>query len=163
MFKVFTALAFKKLRVNIMKKYADIVVFDKFGQIALLVEVKNKREKSEDWAIQLHRNIYAHDDMPMMPYFLLAMPDKFYLWKNAASEKPDFTISPQVFLQQFYITTGIPENHSEIGFSFVISFWLNKITTGELSEKTIDSKYKWLITSGFLEKLNGGHITSEAA
>ena len=39
---------------------ANIVVYDKNGQLAAVIEAKDKKGASKDWAIKMRRNLYAH-------------------------------------------------------------------------------------------------------
>ena len=43
-----------------MKFKADMVVYDRAGQLALVVEAKNKLGTSSDWAAKMRRNMLAH-------------------------------------------------------------------------------------------------------
>ncbi len=115
-----------------MKQYADIVVFDKNSQLALIAEVKSKRGTSSDWAKKMRRNMYAHGLLPETPFFLLALPDRFYLWKNVHNTleplEPTQQIDPTPFLQPYYVRSGIsPSELFEESFDLVVVAWLNQV------------------------------------
>ena len=57
----------------------DLAVYNKDGQLVLVVEVKGKLNASAHWASQLRSNILAHGVYPKAPDFLMVFPDKFYL------------------------------------------------------------------------------------
>ena len=67
-----------------MKRLADIAVFSRDYRITLVVEVKGQKHATDEWAAKLRRNLLAHDMIPPSQYFLLALPDHFYLWKENA-------------------------------------------------------------------------------
>ena len=67
---------------------ADIVVFGPDARPQLLVEVKNRSAASPEWAAQLRRNLAVHFGLTSTPYFLLALPDIFYFWRNAEGDQP---------------------------------------------------------------------------
>ena len=83
----------------------DIEVYDRDAQLVLAAEVKSKTNASPEWAIQLRRNILAHGIYPNPPYFLMAFPDKFFLWSKAASEmqndEPDYVVDARPILQPY--------------------------------------------------------------
>jgi hypothetical protein len=63
---------------------ADIVIYDKHGQLAAIIEAQNIKGASKDWAIKMRRNLYEDGFLPKTPYFLLVLPNKLYIWKNTA-------------------------------------------------------------------------------
>jgi hypothetical protein len=74
---------------------ADILGFDRKGQVKLVAEVKNRRNAPSSWITQLRRNLLAHTPVPTDAYFLLIFPDHLYLWKPSAKpeldKNPDFS------------------------------------------------------------------------
>ncbi|ADI64613.1 hypothetical protein Aazo_2748 ['Nostoc azollae' 0708] len=62
--------------------YADMAVHGKNRHFQMLVEAKNKRGASKILAAKMRRNMYSHGLLPEAHFFLLALPDKFYLWKD---------------------------------------------------------------------------------
>ncbi len=57
----------------------DLAVYDSQHQLVLVVEVKSIAGASPEWAARLRRNILAHGTFPNAPFFLVALPDRFYL------------------------------------------------------------------------------------
>ena len=151
-----------------MKQYADILVFDKNGQLALIVEVKSKRETSTDWAAQMRRNMYAHGLLPPAPFFLLALPDRFYLWKNTdkllESVEPTFKIDPTAFLKPYYDNSGIsPSSITGKSFDLIVVSWLNQILRADAPQYLQNTNQDWIISSGLFDRLIGGHLELETA
>lgn len=147
---------------------SDIMAYDSEGNLALVVEVKNKRGTDNEWATKMRRNMLAHGLVPSARYFLLALPDRFYLWKDKPLpelEKPGYEIDPLPFLEPYFEGVGIqPENLSGAGFELLVLSWLNELAqTGELPDTLLKGDNAWLIESGLLEAINQGHIVPEVA
>jgi hypothetical protein len=151
-----------------LKAYADIVAFDKSGQLVLIVEVKNKFGTSAEWAKGMRRNLYAHGLLPSVPFFLLALPDKFYLWKNAGREAealdPTMEIDPTAFLRPYYDRAGVaPHELMGKAFELIIAGWLDSVMRADSPADLEGDDLEWLVTSGLLDSLSGGRLELEAA
>lgn len=89
----------------------DIAAYDRKKQLMLAVEVKNKLGTSSDWAAQLRRNILAHGTYSFPPYFLLALPDRFYLWNESQKppelSEPTYSIDARPILQPYFEQVGV--------------------------------------------------------
>ncbi len=145
---------------------ADVVVYDKNGQLAAVIEAKNKKGTSKDWATRMRRNLYAHGDWPKTPYFLLALPDRLYLWKNAANTpeivEPDYEVDVTDVLKPYYERSGIsPEKISGESFEFLLVSWLNEIIQVSTPSNVNTPSQDWLVNSGLLETIKTGRIVSE--
>src|SRR5687768_11362330 len=85
---------------------ADFAVYSPKGEIVLIVEAKVLTETSSGWATRTRRNILEHDVTPNSRFFLLALPDRFYLWKDASITpelvEPSYEIDAVPFLQPYY-------------------------------------------------------------
>ena len=51
-----------------MTAKSDLVLYDRHGQLAALVIIKNKRGTTRDWATQFRRNILASEALPPVPF-----------------------------------------------------------------------------------------------
>jgi hypothetical protein len=120
---------------------ADLVVYDRNGQIALIAEIKRKTGCSPEWAAKWRRNILAHGGMPDIKFFMIALPDRFYLWKNADSAPepvaPTFEIDAEPLLAPYLKESGmLPKDISGQGFELIVSAWLNSVLhSGKSLEK----------------------------
>ena len=151
-----------------MRQYADILAFDKYGQLSLIVEVKNKRGASSDWAARMRRNMFAHGLLPNAPFFLLALPDNFYLWKNIDGNldtiQPTQRVDPRPFLQSYYKNFGISfDDLTGRSFEFIVTSWLNQISRLRNSKDLFGEGQDWLVSSGLFDNLAGGHLETEVA
>jgi hypothetical protein len=70
-----------------MDRGVDIAVNSRDGGLLLIVEVKNRPRTSPDWAVKFRQNLLAHHAIPRATYFLLALPDQLYLWKDAWNQE----------------------------------------------------------------------------
>jgi hypothetical protein len=150
-----------------MRQYADILAFDKDGQLALVAEVKSKLGTSSDWAAKMRRNMFAHGSVPNAPFFLLALPDSFYLWENTGrtSEivEPTQKVNPQPFLQPLFgLTAASYQDLTEKSFELVVTSWLNQVLRAQSPQDLLEENQDWLVSSGLFEKLTGGHLSLEA-
>lgn len=145
-----------------MTQYADILVFDRNGQVAVIIEAKNKLNTTKEWAAKMRRNMFSHDLLPAAPYFLLALPDVFYIWKETTGfygiVDPMLIINPKPFLQPFFDIIGVtPKDISGQRFELIISTWLNNVLTSTKDE-LLQSNQEWVIEAGVYEKISGGYI-----
>jgi hypothetical protein len=149
-----------------MTTRADLVTYDKDGQLALVVEVKNKTGTSSVWAANMRRNILAHGLLPNMKFFLLALPDRFYLWRSPNNtpeiRQPDYEIDSTLFLEPYYKQLGLlPSGLGGASFELVIASWVSQLT--QIDRTSIPQGLEWLEESGLFDVLVGGRVVSEAA
>jgi hypothetical protein len=142
---------------------ADFVVNGVNDDPQLIVETKAKASASRDWAAQLRRNIFAHVSLPNAPYFLLASPERFYLWKNAspsAVAQPDYEIDAEEALRNYVsrLETPLPRL-SENGFKFLIHAWLDDVAS--VASEKLAAPDQWLLDSGLFEAIRHGTIKSQ--
>jgi len=147
---------------------ADIVAFDKRGQLVLMVEAKNKWGTSVEWAARMRQNMYAHDLLPKAPFCLLALPDRFYLWKNAGETQevmePTLEIDPTPFLQPYYEKFGVaPSKLTGKSFELIVAAWLNQVLAADSASDFEALDQDWLLSSGLFDSLAGGYLELEAA
>ncbi|KPA18669.1 hypothetical protein MHK_001117 [Candidatus Magnetomorum sp. HK-1] len=148
-------------------KYSDMIIYGPNGQINLLIQVKNKRGTSHDWAAKVRKNILSHKEIPETNLFLLALPDHFYLWKNSkklpSGIYPTHDINPIPFLTPYYEKIGIaPEKLSGESFELIISSWINEYQLTDTIPSDIPNETRnLLIDSGIFNAINNGRISSD--
>ncbi len=145
---------------------ADLIAYDKDGQLAVIIEIKNRIGTSKEWATRMRRNIYAHGSWPKTPYFLLALPDRFYLWRNAGNAperiEPDYEVDSGRLLGPYYEKSGLsPTDLSHDGFELLVTSWLNQVMQDGASS-LVQQNRDWLVDSGLFESIKKGHLVSEA-
>jgi hypothetical protein len=145
----------------------DLSVNDLNGQLILVVEIKQKLNTSPEWAAKFLRNILAHGTFPKAKYFLLAFPDRFYLWNcdevSVDISMPTYIIDASELLQPYFKRAEVsPKTISGKGFELIIAFWVGEIMHSESSEE-IEKSQPWLIDSGLYAALSNGVVSNEAA
>lgn len=142
----------------------DMVAYDAAGRLALAVEVRNKRGSDNQWAAATRQLLLENGYANAAPYFLLALPDRLYLWVDKHQSdlvEPDYSIDPLPFLKPYLGTPYVPEHLSNIAFEMVVEAWLASLTwTGELPANVAENG-NWLIESGLLDALKNGWLAYE--
>ena len=151
-----------------MTSAPDIVVSAPDKRVQLVAEVKNKRGASADWAAQMRRNLLVHGVIPSAPYFLLATPDRFYLWKDHNSGQdvvpPDYEIESAGILASYIDRLGIPlAELSEPSLELLVTSWLHDLIGFDHSREDALPAYHWLFDSGLYEALTQGSVATEVA
>jgi hypothetical protein len=141
----------------------DFVGYNQRGQVVLLAEAKSQLGTTDQWAAQLRRNILAHGSLPPAPFFLIATPDRVYIWKQKESDmeaaSPDLVLEARHALGPYFAKLGRPI--SQLGreaFQHMVHWWLNDLalSTGEMANE--DSSLRWLAESGFLDCIRTARI-----
>lgn len=137
---------------------ADIVGFDRNGDVKLVAEVKNRRGVSKSWAATFRRNLLAHSEIPSSAFFLLIFPDQLHLWKPGVAanveQKPDVTAQvPEGFFSHSGSTTAL---------EFSTFGWLSHLTRLTATEGLKkDPFWTWATNSGLADSLEGGRVELE--
>ncbi len=148
-----------------MSSRADMIAVDATGGSILVVETKNRLRVSALWAAKLRRNLIAHGVVGKAKYFLLATPDRFFLWTNGADEisevPPTYEFDPSDLLAPYLAAAGItPETVSGHSFELIVGAWLRDLLASDKLPNEIHQKHSWL--SAILDDLKGGHVAYEA-
>lgn len=147
-----------------MRTIADLIVYSADDQARLIVEVKNRKGVTDEWAVQMHRNLIAHGLVPPTIYFLLALPDHFYLWKPSnltESNRADYKVASQEILQQFANQPNL-DALSEVGLELLVNSWLSRVISSPIDRKS-SPELNWIFDSGLYDSINGGSIRVETA
>ncbi|MBI4470507.1 MAG: hypothetical protein HY650_14415 [Acidobacteria bacterium] len=145
---------------------ADLVLYDRHGQLAAVAEIKNKLGTSRQWAALLRRNILAHGGFRSVNFFLLVTPDRLYLWKEVGEEsipvEPTYEVDAHPLLEPYFTNAGIdPTNISGRAFELVVAAWLADLIRSEGSFDNLPGEDSWLVESGFLAAVKNGRIEYE--
>ncbi len=149
-------------------KYVDIAVYSRDDELQLMVEVKSRVDATVGWAAHMRRNMVAHLGLPRSPFFLLALPDHFYLWRGPASPldivPPDYDIDPVPLLADYVDDAqralGVI---SEYGLTLAVSSWLADLVATDVDMEVIPPKYAWLVNSGLYSAIKSGTVKSQPA
>jgi hypothetical protein len=140
---------------------ADIIALSPNGEAVLVVEAKNKRGTSSDWAAKMRRNLMVHLQTPA-PYFLVATPDRFYFWfgngTDTQPKPPSVTMNAHDLLQTYVRHTNLPaENLSEASFELIIASWLQELVR-EPPNRERSGYPPQLFDSGLFHALHGASL-----
>jgi hypothetical protein len=148
-----------------MQTTADFVVHAPDDSIRLVVEAKIYSNESPEWAATYRNNVLTYGGAPQAPYFLLASPHHFYLWKDApvtAEALPDYQIDAQALLPAYLRDFSVPLNHlSVVGWEFVVAAWLDDLVGGPLPPELPLPVQQWLVDSGLYDAVRDGRVTSQ--
>jgi hypothetical protein len=149
-----------------MSQMVDLVAYNPGGEIILIVEVKSRTETSRDWATRMRRNMLAHGAVPNARFFLIALPDRLYLWKEVDNRpelvEPTYEIDATPFFQPYYEKANIAaENVSGQSFELIVAAWLNELTWSGIPPTVPGAQKRFLEETGLLEALKGGSVAVE--
>ena len=151
-----------------MDSRLDLAVYNHDDELVLIVEVKTKLDASREWATRLRRNILAHGILPSAKFFLLALPDRFYLWKDAGNNlaeiEPTYTIDARPILTPYFEQAGVaPDQISGVSFELIVSSWLSELVHSDKIPEGDGAVRNWLIESGLYNAVVGGRLAHEVA
>ncbi|MGH2410992.1 MAG: hypothetical protein ACRDGS_11575 [Chloroflexota bacterium] len=145
----------------------DLAVFSANGQLQLVAEVKNRVGATLDWAARMRLNLVEYSDMPDAPFFLLALPDHFYLWHEVTPRTtlayPQYDINPTSILAPYL---GVPsrsvDTMSESGLLLAVSAWLSDLVASSLDRREEKPDCMWLFDSMLYDTIKGGTVRTYA-
>lgn len=144
----------------------NIGVYNRKGELILVVEIKNKLHTSSEWVTKFRRNIFAHGLLPKVPYFLMVFLDKFYLWTDQEARldesEPSYVIDANPIFQPYFEKAGIKNEQqiSEESLELIFSSWLTTILYLKEISNEVESQ-QWLIDSGLYAAIAGGSLHYE--
>jgi hypothetical protein len=146
---------------------ADVAVYSPDGNLQLVVEIKNRPGASAEWVIQMRRNLLVHAVIPLSPYFLLVLPDFFYLWTDAVSvhelAPPAYQIKAADVLAPYLDpSTQALKDLSEYSLELLVTSWLEDLVGTELRRDSVGPHLHWLFDSGLYAAITHGSVTVEA-
>jgi hypothetical protein len=129
-----------------------------------MAEAKAKVGTSPRWAAQLRRNLMPHWGAARPKYFLLAMPDKFYLWRDGATaetEAPaDFEIDARDLLRPYFEGAKVsPTSINPYVFELIVAGWLHALLASDDLPAEMRSRDPGL--AELFDAVKGGYIASE--
>ena len=150
-----------------MTQAVDLVAYNPERELTLVVEVKARTGTSREWAMQLRRNMLAHHPFPKSRYMLLALPDHFYLWKDADPAAqlvdPTYELDVRPFLRSYYDEAETSADRiSGSSFELIIFFCLTQLLHRGLPPDAPEDQKQFFLESGLLEALKNGRIEAGA-
>ena len=116
----------------------------------------------------MRSNLFVHSVIPFSPFFLLALPDRFYLWKQSHTPTeavlPDYQVEATPILAAYIDQSKIPVSGlSEYGLELIVNSWLNDLCNSDITREKADPNQLWLFDSGLIEAIRNGSVKTEAA
>ncbi len=141
----------------------DLAVFSANGQLQLVAEVKNRVDATPDWAARMRLNLVEYSDMPEAPFFLLALPDHFYLWHDVMPRNtlayPQYDLNPAPMLAPYLgDTSRSAATMSESGLLLAVSAWLSDLVVSSLDRREVGPDLMWLFDSMLYDTIKGGTV-----
>jgi hypothetical protein len=151
-----------------MSQIADFVAYSPDGQIALIAEAKGRTNTSRSWATRMRRNMLAHGEVPNSPFFLLALPDRLYLWKDVGNMpelvEPTYEIDATPLFQSYYATARVsPDQLTGESFELIVTSWLNELVRSGIPAEIPEPQRQLLQESGLLDAIRGGSLAVEVS
>ena len=144
---------------------ADLAVLNRVGELILLVEIKNRLGTTKAWATAYRRNLIGDGFLPNVPFFLIATPDHFYVWKDAPLtaelREPDYDLNPSAFLTSLPAEIrSLPIFARTHWFEYTVKAWLADLLNATGAGNG-SARQQWLIESGLQSALQGGTVAFE--
>ena len=146
----------------------DFTLYDRYGRLAALIEVKAKHGASSRWAAEFRRNLQDFQAFQHAPFFLMVTPDRVYLWKEGPTApgaeskpvSPDYEIDAKSLFQPYLKGTRQKlEDISGPSFELIVMSWLRDL----ILQLPDSPSWEQLRESGLYEAAKDGRITFPAA
>lgn len=154
-----------------MVDFADFVVSTPDDRPQLVVEAKRQAGAGPYWATVFRSNLARYGALPSAPYFLLALPDQFYLWTEAdePAAPPRYTIDAHHELAPYVESIRrAPDHLSNEGFELLVQAWLDDLLASSANPQTgvpqpvldrsVAPRSAWLVESGLADALRHGTL-----
>lgn len=147
-----------------MAAITDLIVRSADNKPQLLVEVKTRRGADAQWAASLRRNLFEHTNLPSAPYFLLALPDRFYLWKGASRTEiqPNYEIDANEVLGPYL--KDLPFSLSDLtgqSLELLVRNWLEDVVSDNQVNWSETRATAQLRLSGLYDAIKDGLIDAQ--
>jgi hypothetical protein len=138
----------------------DVAAYGRDGNLAVVGETKVRLSTNTQWAASLRSNIVEDDSALRARFFLLALPDRLYLWPGdaPADALPTVVDAGEVFGPYFKMLGVEPSQIQPAAFENIVSWWLSDLTRTDPAKVSRE-----LRNSGFVDAIAGGRISRELA
>ncbi|RLC15000.1 MAG: hypothetical protein DRI57_13565 [Deltaproteobacteria bacterium] len=158
---------------KVKQGFADIAVYSEDDDAPqIIVKIRNTEDASPEWVKKIYSEAVKDSVISKVPYFLLATPDIFYLWRQENTHRDQnfpeaFPIKTKQFLEPYLKAhsinrenTGISENSESQdpdsvieNFKNIVRKWLTDIATRQSVQKDLPeflNKFYKTIADGFV-------------
>ena len=156
---------FEARTVYALRPRTDLAVYSAEGRLQLVVEVRSRTGAPSDWAAEFRGNLLANGAIPDAPYFLMALPDHFYLWRDstraAGDVLPDYEVDPAPLLSPYLDDElRLSGRLSNSGLHLAVSAWLRDLIWRVGDPTALAPEAPWLVDSGLYSAVRGGMVVS---
>lgn len=148
-----------------MDRGVDIAVYSPDDGLQLIVEVKNRPQTSAEWAVRFRRNLLTHQAIPPAKYFLLALPDRLYLWKDAWNQEeapPNYTVRTWEALRDYLASWNEqPQHLGEETLELALASWLRDVANSTRKLRPDSEADRMLVESGLYNAIKSGEVLLE--
>lgn len=123
-----------------MKIPADIGVYDEFGQMLLLAEVRFRDSSTPEWAIEVRQDVLRVLTRHVPPYFLVVSHDYSYLWLSAAAAdaRPGRTfVTEELFASYLRRVERTTTEISRGAMELIVGIWLRDVARGDAAARSV--------------------------
>jgi hypothetical protein len=104
--------------------------------------------------------------VPNSRYFLLVLPDKLYLWKDADNAcelvEPTYEIDARPLFRPYFESAGVSSGKlSHEAFELIVTVWLNGLVHLGIPASVPEQQRRALEESGLVEAIRGGSVAVE--
>jgi hypothetical protein len=115
--------------------------------------------------VKFRQNLLAHDAIPRANYFLLALPDQLYLWKDAWNQEashPHYVVRTWDALRDYLSSwTEPPQQLGEEKLELALTSWLRDLTNLTRKLRPDSEADRMLVDSGLYDAIKSGMVLLE--
>lgn len=135
----------------------DFMLYNGSNRLVLTVEVKSTKDEDPKWAAKLRHNLMEHGVLPEARFFLLVLPNRTYLWKDASPSQeavPAFVGDTRQLLKPYFPKYGDDTRRiSESGLELAVRSWLDIITSTTSRNRLSADEERLLDESGLADEI----------
>jgi hypothetical protein len=143
-----------------MQYRPDIVISDRSGVPAAIVQVKALTDATAQIATRYVRNLLSHGVVPSARYVLLITPDIGYLWASPEAvlrgTAPSLTFPVAPITRSYLPSDDGVQSVGELVLESIVEQWLFDLADGVVVDDQVTSSLR---EAGFLDAVRDGQIT----
>lgn len=146
----------------------DVILYDSLGRSTAVVELKNRRGTSAEWAAELRRNLVAHGLAVAAEFFLVITPDRIYMWRGAGLDPRPVPPTAEadagpLFSPYFEMARVEAGSVSAQAFELVVGAWLADLARGVSAAPGASPEQRQRLDPQFFAAIRDGRIEYQAA
>lgn len=135
----------------------DLVAYNRNKQMTLITEFKSATDMDTAWVTEYRNNLLTYANLPSVPFFLVAMPDKGYLWHHHNKEN---NIPPTHIINLMPILKShSPQQLNKNNLEMLFTTWLFQRIHQPIEQIPTDER--WIIETGLYDAIKDGIIEED--